>query len=182
MAFSRPRAIHVLWFAFFLVTAAMPASAHAGDGHRKGHVDLDDDDDDDDEGRDGEDEPVKKVTKTRRNNPAMMWAGIVMTGVGGLGVVTMSITFAVQEVEKNDIMEQYGCENGECPAEAADDLSANDTTRAAVGIAGISGLLILGVGIPLWVVGGRKKKRKGDDAAIPEVRFMGTGVELGWTF
>ncbi|MCA9621527.1 MAG: hypothetical protein KC731_21040, partial [Myxococcales bacterium] len=71
--------------------AVAPDVAMAENRHPHGHVDLDDDDADvdEDEEAEGLDSPEEDVRepKYRRNSPPMMWAGIVLTSVGGTAVL-----------------------------------------------------------------------------------------------
>ena len=99
---------------------------------------------------------AKKKREERAHK--MLVGGIVITSFGMAtllaGVITIGLG-AADEAEAQSVYEAYGCEQGECPAEAQADLeglAAGDKTAPGVELL-VTAASSLGVGIAFWVVG-----------------------------
>jgi hypothetical protein len=94
----------------------------------------------------------------RRNNPGMMAAGIVMLCVGGVGAIVGIGLISDAEQESRLIQDCFG--------PACDDFEEDVEEKRVAGIVtALAGLALIGVGIPLTVVGARKVPLEGPPEA-----------------
>lgn len=94
--------------------------------------------------------PPQPIEKERRST-GMMVAGIVLTGVGAISLIAGALTYSLAAV--NTTNDALSCSLNTTVSNCAKDHSGQQAAGAVMMVAGVAGI---GVGIPLWIIGGRK--------------------------
>jgi hypothetical protein len=110
----------------------------------------------------------------KRNIPVLV-SGIVATSLGGVGLLVGGTSLALSGASGTEV-----CENGSCHP-ATDSERSNMRTVGWVGL--VSGVVLAGVGIPLIVVGAKRRPAESNEQTA-ELRLLATpgGGALHLTF
>lgn len=121
----------------------------------------------------------------KRKSMPMMVSGIVLTSAGVLGVLIGSAVLASAQ-NKVDVYCEGGFGTGAYVCDQRDD---EEQMTAGYGVM-IGGAVAAAVGIPLWVIGGKKipatdepaKEQDKQTAMVPVVTVGPTSATLRWSF
>ena len=79
----------------------------------------------------------------------------VAGGVGAVGLITFGV-FGLMNQSKYDSLKS-DCNNGPCPTDRSDDISAGRTYQTVANVGLVVGILGVGTGVALFVIGSKKK-------------------------
>jgi hypothetical protein len=113
-------------------------------------------------------------TQGKRNTPVLV-SGIVATSLGGMGLMMGSVALVIADASSTQV-----CENGSChPATESD----REGMRTVGWVGLVSGVVLAGVGIPLIIVGAKRRSLEPSEQTA-ELRLLATpgGGALHLTF
>lgn len=122
--------------------------------------------------------PLEEESHARpegKRNKGMLVVGIVASGLGGLGLTVGAVSFALAGASNTEV-----CNNGSCrPATESD--RSDMRTAGWVGV--ISGTALLAVGIPLIVIGAKRRPvQEAQETAGLRLHAIPGGGSLRLTF
>jgi hypothetical protein len=100
------------------------------------------------------DEPAEVPMGSRRRSRGMMVTGIVLTSAGAASFITTTVLIVLQTRCTSDFEENYP--GNVAPSSAVDEYERCKSYETPSGVAALGGLVLTGVGIPLWIYGAKK--------------------------
>jgi hypothetical protein len=99
-------------------------------------------------------EPVEVPMMFGRRSRGAMVTGIVLTSAGAASFIATTVFVILSVNCRSDFDDKFG--NNTLPEAAADELERCRSYQTSSGVAALGGLVLTGVGIPLWIYGAKK--------------------------